>query len=223
MRRNVDAICRVRASTKRQADSGVQFIGEKGIGFKSVFQAATIVWVSSRHYSFKFDKNRRLGMIAPIWENLPLAPRAGFTTFLLRLDETYDVTSLRRELQSLDSRLLVFLRQLRRIHVNVVENGGERITKKLTRSDIQDDLGSIVRLSENGEISDYMVLPYVTSGLPDVEKRSGMTESTILLAFPLDEVGEPSIANQKVYSFLPIRDFGLRVSERRRPIACRRF
>ncbi|ORY16274.1 hypothetical protein BCR34DRAFT_120049 [Clohesyomyces aquaticus] len=204
---NVNAICRVRTSTKRQADSGMQFIGEKGVGFKSVFQAATTVWISSRHYSFKFDKTRRLGMIAPIWEDLPLALKSGTTTFLLKLDENYNVATLRRDLEDLDPRLLVFLRKLRRINITVVNDNGQNITKTLTRRDTQ---GSIVRLCENAECSDYIVLSHATTNLPYVESRAGIESSTILLAFPIGSTGQPLIKNQKVYSFLPIRDFGLR-------------
>lgn len=209
---NVEAICRAHASTKRGADSGLEYIGEKGIGFKSVFQAATTVWVSSRHYSFKFDKTRRLGKIAPIWERLPVPPKPGCTTFLLQLDETYNIATLRWELEQLDSRLLIFLRKLKRINISITEGDAEETTKVLTRCDIKNDVGSIVRLGEDAQMLDYIVISYVVTDLPDVEKRSGVTCSTILLAFPVTEEGQPSIVNQKVYSFLPIRDFGLRVS-----------
>jgi hypothetical protein len=210
--KNVDAICRVRASTKRRADSGVHFIGEKGIGFKSVFQAASTVWISSRHYSFKFDTSRRLGMIAPIWDRPPTATKPGVTTFILLLHETYDIGALRRELKRLDSRLLIFLRQLQQIVVTIVENDGTKSTRILTRADRQSEIGSIIRLTENCQILDYIVIPHVIADLPEAEKRAGITRSTILLAFPLDQERQPLITNQRVYAFLPIRDFGLKVS-----------
>ncbi len=41
------------------------FIGEKGIGFKSVFKVANVVHVASGHYQFKLDRREPLGMILP--------------------------------------------------------------------------------------------------------------------------------------------------------------
>jgi hypothetical protein len=69
--RNVEALCRVGQSTKKGGDNATQYVGGKGIGFKSVFKAADVVWISSGPYSFKFDKSKQLGMIAPISTSQP--------------------------------------------------------------------------------------------------------------------------------------------------------
>ena len=53
---DVKAICNVDATTKKK-DKSAGYIGEKGIGFKSVFKAANVVYIRSREYSFKFDVN----------------------------------------------------------------------------------------------------------------------------------------------------------------------
>jgi hypothetical protein len=55
---NIEASCRVGQSTKKGGDNATRYVGEKGIGFKSVFKAADIVWIKSGHYSFKFDKSQ---------------------------------------------------------------------------------------------------------------------------------------------------------------------
>lgn len=65
-RRNVETICSVGASIKAGLGNSTRYIGEKGIGFKSVFKVAHTVWIKSSHYSFKFDRREKLGMIAPI-------------------------------------------------------------------------------------------------------------------------------------------------------------
>lgn len=44
---NVEAICRIAASTKKVEGSQKGYIGEKGIGFKSVFKVADSVWIKS--------------------------------------------------------------------------------------------------------------------------------------------------------------------------------
>ena len=63
---NVRAICRIAASTKKVENNRKGYIGEKGIGFKSVFKVADVVWVKSGALSFKFDKSKPLGMIGTL-------------------------------------------------------------------------------------------------------------------------------------------------------------
>jgi hypothetical protein len=86
--RDVKAICSVGESTKGSRQSGRRgYIGEKGIGFKSVFKVAEVVHIYSHPYYFKFDKREELGMITPIWvpEEQRLAVASGDiqTTILL--------------------------------------------------------------------------------------------------------------------------------------------
>ena len=45
---NVKAIYRIAGSTKKVEGAAKGYIGEKGIGFKSVFKVADVVWVKSR-------------------------------------------------------------------------------------------------------------------------------------------------------------------------------
>lgn len=46
--KNVEAICDVHKSTKTGENRSAGYIGEKGIGFKSIFKIADAVWISSR-------------------------------------------------------------------------------------------------------------------------------------------------------------------------------
>ncbi|GAB1316803.1 hypothetical protein MFIFM68171_07013 [Madurella fahalii] len=62
---NVDAICSLGRSTKKRPGDATSCFGEKGIGFKSVFRVADVVWVSSLAYNLKFDSRSQLGMIHP--------------------------------------------------------------------------------------------------------------------------------------------------------------
>jgi HSP90 family molecular chaperone len=81
--KNVDAICRIAQSTRKDRSKG--FIGEEGIGFKSIFKIANVVHVSSNSYSFRFDKAGPLGMIAPIWSDYPGKLKENHTKFFLQL------------------------------------------------------------------------------------------------------------------------------------------
>ena len=152
--RNVEALCRVGQSTKKGGENATRYVGEKGIGFKSVFKAADIVWISSGPYSFKFDKSKQLGMIAPIWDAFPAEVKPGFTSLYLQLSNYCNRRGLLDELRSLDSRLLIFLRRIQNITISISEP--LRKTWKFNFSKVQ--IGEdVIRLVENSRPCDYIV------------------------------------------------------------------
>ncbi|KUJ23971.1 uncharacterized protein LY89DRAFT_744561 [Mollisia scopiformis] len=152
--RNVEALCRVGQSTKKGGDNATRYVGEKGIGFKSVFKAADIVWISSGHYSFKFDKSKPLGMIAPIWCDFPAPIKPGWTSLYLQLSKSYNRRGLLDELRSLDSRLLIFLRRIRSITISISESLRLPWKSSFFRAEIGKDL---IRLTENNRTCDYII------------------------------------------------------------------
>ena len=207
--RNVEALCRVGQSTKRGGDNATRYVGEKGIGFKSVFKAADVVWVSSGYYSFKFDKSKQLGMIAPIWADFPTPIKPGWTSFHLQLSRSYNRRALLDELRSLDSRLLVFLRRLRNITVSICEPLRKTWKSSFSRTEIGKDL---IRLEENNKSDDYVITRHQVPNMPHESKRQGISSSEIILGFPITEDGQPKRESQQAYAFLPIRDYGFEAS-----------
>ena len=191
-------------------------MGEKGVGFKSVFKVADVVWVSSRDYEFKFDREAKLGMIAPILDTFPGAKRVKWTSFYLELSESYNFEELITDLQSLDARLLIFLRRLRTIIVTVFGPDGKSSTKTLTRTEGLINGAEAVHLSQDGIRISYIVMRHRARGLPLEEKRLGVTESEHLLVFPIDANNEPDLKPQQVFAFLPIRYYGFKVGIRER-------
>jgi len=214
--RHVDAICSIGQSSKAGAGVSTQYVGEKGIGFKSVFKVADVVWVSSRAYSFKFDKNAPLGMIAPIPDDFPAAKRSGWTSFYLQLSKEYDTSELVAELMCLDPRLLIFLRRLKTICVTIAEmrDDKEHIAFHTTFSREDGSLGSdeIIVVQQDDARGTYAVRRHTVEDMPFDEKREGISKSQILLAFPLDDKNQPRCEPQYVYAFLPIRQYGFEVS-----------
>jgi hypothetical protein len=150
--RKVEALCRVGQSTKKGGDNATRYVGEKGIGFKSVFKAADVVWISSGPYSFKFDKSKQLGMIATIWNAFPAPAKLGFTSLYLQLFESYNKRGLLDELRSLDSRLLIFLRRLRIMTISISEPFHKTWKHSFSKVEIGKDL---IRLVENNKACDY--------------------------------------------------------------------
>jgi hypothetical protein len=209
--KDIDALCSVGQSSKAGAGVSTQYVGEKGIGFKSVFKASNVVWVTSREYEFKFDKNVKMGMIAPILDDFPATKRAKWTSFYLQLASDYNVQELIDDLDALDARLLIFLRRQRTIVVTIYEVDKPMRTKKLTRTEGLIEGKEAIHLSQDEIPMSYIAMRHRARNLPSEQRRDGVSESELLLAFPLDENNEPKLDSQQVYAFLPIRDYGFKV------------
>lgn len=210
--RNVEAICKVGSSTKAGVGNATRYVGEKGIGFKSVFKVADVVYINSCDYSFKFEKNGPLGMIAPIWCDFPAKTKSGHTTIFMHLAHDCNKEDLRRDILFLDSRMLIFLRQLRRINIRIETASSVTLSRSLSRfPDVPLRSASVVTLQQDSKVFKYLVLNHTAKRLPLEPKREGVQESQILLAFPVEENLEPKLEQQQVYAFLPVRDYGLQV------------
>ena len=201
-------------SSKSGLDNSRRYIGEKGIGFKSVFRVSGVVWIQSGYYSFKFDKNERLGMIAPIWTKFPQECRPGYTSILLELSQNCNIEELIHGVIALDPRLLIFLQRLKRVNITIREFGRSDRKTYLDRQDILNVAANnyqVVTLHHQMTPLSYMTFRVPVRDLPPEANRPDHTESEILLAFPTNAGGSPKIEPQSVYAFLPIRDYGFKV------------
>lgn len=64
--RNMLALCDVGNSTKTGRNSG--YIGQKGIGFKSVFRVTDAPEIHSNGFHVSFDRSRDdMGFVVPLW------------------------------------------------------------------------------------------------------------------------------------------------------------
>lgn len=118
---DIKAICAVGESTK----AGVTgYIGEKGIGFKSVFKVAKKVDVQSGPFSFAFEyrpdgNDNGLGMVTAMNEGYLDLPDGIKTRMILHLSDDCDRGALGREFENLPDTLLLFLKKLRRFSVEI--------------------------------------------------------------------------------------------------------
>ncbi|XTI91300.1 hypothetical protein V2W45_716603 [Cenococcum geophilum] len=206
--RNVEAICTIGGSTKAGSD---HYIGEKGIGFKSVFKVANAVWISSGGYSFKLDtrEDGELGMIAPQWDTFPETTQGRDTSFYLRISDRYDESELVEEITSFDPMLLLFLRRLKRIELKVTRTDGTKWSECLRRDDFEADGQKLVILNREQSSVQYIVKKHVVTELPPEPKRPNSSKSDVVLGFPVADLTEkPILVAEKVYAFLPIRSYG---------------
>jgi len=218
---DVEALCSIGHSSKVESQPGQRRIGEKGIGFKSVFRVAGSVFISSGPYSFMFTDKEQLGRLTPVWTPFPEKRLAGFTSIFLQLHPTLDVNVLVQELNTLDGRLLMFLQNLKEVEVEVfTDHQTSNVT--LRRHDAMSAYNRLPgRHLEPDASSPYIVFRYPVSNLPPEPKRKDLTTSEIVFAFPSiksDPTSSsrrarrlPILGTHKVYAFLPIRDYGFKV------------
>lgn len=207
---NVEAICNIGSSTKSGQDH-IGRTGEKGIGFKSIFKVADVVWIRSRDFAFKFDTARPFGIIAPVWEEFPQPVRENHTSFLLQLKDSCDKVELVNTLLNLDQTCLLFTRRLRHITVRVTQDNHTQI-KEMKRRDGTDANGPITVLDCGDQIYTYIITRKKVENLPYEPKRMGWKTSELVLAFPvLKDTTNATWRIQNVHSVLPIGKYGLKV------------
>ncbi|KAF4976018.1 hypothetical protein FZEAL_7274 [Fusarium zealandicum] len=223
-RENLSAICAIGKSSKVGAAG---YIGEKGIGFKSVFMAAWKVFIQSNGFSFSFTHRKGdsgLGMVTPVWEEE--AENLGDTrtriTLLLHTSDDPDEDARQREtirlqFQDLQHTILLFLRKLRRVQVSFFDQD-DTMTSATTYSLHGCNPTTIRKTTSEGvEERQYHVTKYMAENIPRSENRTYSEEreradssTEVVLAFPLTESSTPVIENQDVFAFLPMRPMGFK-------------
>lgn len=209
---HVRAICDVGKSSKRSKNG---YIGEKGIGFKSVFTVSNSPEIHSSGYHFRFnktDKDNLLGYVVPEWLDQSDCVSYDGTTIILpaKPDQNFGAEIL----EGLNAELLLFLTKLRELEI--LHNGRATIFKRVDKASFS-DLASII-VEEDGRLhseeSRFLrhSMPVSMHEASD-EKRSDMDISYVVLAFPVDPNGKANPqSNSQVFAFLPIRRFGFKFS-----------
>ncbi|KAG0529902.1 hypothetical protein BDA96_05G137400 [Sorghum bicolor] len=138
---NIDSICRVGKSTKKGSRHH-GYIGEKGIGFKSVFLISSQPHIFSNGYQIKFNEKPcaecNIGYIVPEWvESGPTLSdiKAIYgcskilptTTIILPL-KSEKVDAVKKQLSSLHPEMLLFLSKIRKLSVQEHNSDPKSIT-----------------------------------------------------------------------------------------------
>ncbi|KAJ3692224.1 hypothetical protein LUZ60_012574 [Juncus effusus] len=148
---NIESICRVGKSTKKgQRHRG--YIGEKGIGFKSVFLISNQPHIFSNGYQIKFNEEPSpdcgLGYIVPEWVDQNPTPTdlidiygasktLPTTTIILPLKPD-KVDPVKRQLSSIHPEILLFLSKIRNLSVREV-NTNNRAESTVTQISISSE------------------------------------------------------------------------------------
>lgn len=217
---HVRAICSTGESTKTVSQG---FIGEKGIGFKSVFKVAKKVHIQSDPFSFSFEHRKDssddgLGMVTPYDEDYHQLPEGVNTRITLTLLDSSTFNQRALELRNLPNTLLLFLTKLEVLHINIYPQTEKATEIKFTHtSNDENKLEIITRTTTtDGESKDQELYFYVTRrdtcDLSPDDARKYTNKATVVLAFPVEVDKTPIIEKQLVYAFLPLRNAGFTVS-----------
>lgn len=209
---NVNAICSVGNTTKSKIQG---YIGEKGIGFKSVFRITSNPHIFSNGYRFcmpESDEETGLGFIVPRWINIiPDGIDPSQTTILLPLDkDIFGAESIGSMLREIEPETILFLSKLKEIRI--LSDAGDSLT--IIKDDSKAPLVQILvdGTKAGGVISDvyeYLVITKLFALPKDLheEKRVGVCDRPVTIAFPLDK-GKENLG--KVFAYLPVySDTGL--------------
>jgi hypothetical protein len=219
--RDVSYICRTGRSWKRGISG---YVGDKGIGFKSVFKVASKVEIQSNAFSFFFayngeeDAEKRLGMITPIVGLRRIPPEDWpLTKMILTLKEEILYDDLISDFEAIPKEILLFLSKLKEISFKIYSLELERtVTTTFGISTGGDEICIItkrVEQSSSPQIWRYIVRKSQALQLPSHPARLGINQCDTVLAFPIQVDGSPGAHTQyDIYAFLPVCSVGFNVS-----------
>ena len=204
---NVDAICAVGRTTKKKAQG---YIGEKGIGFKSVFRVTENPHIFSNGYHFclpKRDEQIGLGYIVPQWiDTLPEGLDFSQTLIILPLTKAdFGYDKIKEMLRDIEPEVILFLSKLKEIRIETDTGADWTILKD---DDARPEVAVVVEGSKQGlafsDSDDFLVCTRTFDKPADIshEKREKIESRDVSIAFPLNE---NSRSLGKVFAYLPIR------------------
>lgn len=210
VKKNVNAICNIGSEgTTKTKRTG--YIGEKGIGFKSVFNVSDHPEIYSNGYFFKFNKNKKLGMVKPIWiEHFNLdnndnpEVNSKLTNIILPYSNPKIYSDLNLEFKKLRPEILLFLNKIDAIKIeDIQDNSLNKVIRKTTR-------GNNVTIENNK----WYVIKSIVE-IPEEQKSSRFKENVlsteITFAFPLNRQNnaEPK-DNSEIFAYFPTRSYGFK-------------
>lgn len=220
-RENIQALCRTGRSSKKPSQG---YIGEKGIGFKSVFKLANRAHIRSPPYYFQLDQMRELGMITPRWDKdyFDDHEKKHQTTIVLDriCDQTTDFsTALEKDVDAIDPVLILFLRRIERLHLTLFEPFSDdkpTISKSFKRVNWTPDSGIVSLKDEDANTMRHLYKHPFTIDFKGIEfRRLGIEKTEIVLAFPVKKKSGtfmPSTRQQNfAFAYLPLGKFGFKV------------
>ncbi len=207
-KKNVVAICGIDDSLKRKTNKN-DSIGEKGIGFKSVFRATYNPHIFSKGYQFCLPANKKdgtLDMVVPYWvDEIPPTIDLSLTTIILPLNRTdFSYDDLKENLLRFNLDTILFLNKLKKI---VIEVEGETILS-LTKEIDSKHFIRIIQESGSDEKKNLSIKRFLLckdsfdKPIEMTSEKCNESKSSISIAYPLDI---DSMDYGKLFAYLPVK------------------
>lgn len=215
--KNVRAICQVGQSTKKKIDG---YIGEKGIGFKSVFRITSSPYIFSNGFQFclpEQDDETGLGYIVPSWvAHPPQQLSAQETSIILPLnkkEKEKDIDDVIKALQEISPETILFLKKLKSLEVSIQLSSSDSfknlsINKKVLKTI---DNSQLIELScQKSDVQNDAVVDTCNYWVTEIEfekpthihheKRIGIECRSVSVAIPLNDKPRKG----KLFAYLPV-------------------
>lgn len=209
--KNVSAICNAgkEGSTKTGRDG---YIGEKGIGFKSVFRISSIPHIFSNGYAFNLpehDEPSGFGYIYPIWvDTIPNDFDLSSTTIVLPLNKKeYGFEKIEETLRDIKPEVTLFLSKLKKLEVIVDEHYELTICKdesqypQVNIYKEKHDINSDSKLRQEEKYLVHTESFNRPEGLK-TEERKDIYERQVTVALPLTP---DSKSTGQIFAYLPVK------------------
>ncbi|XP_023516920.1 uncharacterized protein LOC111780683 [Cucurbita pepo subsp. pepo] len=231
--KNIDSICSVGRSTKKN-NRKRGYIGEKGIGFKSVFLITSRPYIFSNGYQIRFNEEPcplcGVGFVVPEWvEDTSILSNINniyghhstlpTTTLVLPL-KADKIIPVKHQLSTIHPEVLLFLSKIKQLSVREVNEDPNTNTVNAISISSDTNFVSIKNINahsytlhlsseENaGEIDTQCSYYMWKQKFPvkeenRVERRAGVEELVVTLAFPNGERLNRGAKPAGIYAFLP--------------------
>ena len=214
---NINSICDAGSSSKK-INKIEGYIGEKGLGFKSIFKITDTPEIYSNGFHFNFKalpddgvEDGELAFVLPYWISNPDKNYINSNTNIVVPAKKGSSFSM-DNFSEIKPELLLFLRRLKHI---TLEEKANRSSLEISREDSKDLITIRTKEKKEGNIEEnlefYKISKFnIDMSNLEIEKRKGFKETSIIFAFPITEQGQAKFdKTRKTFAFLPVHDYGL--------------
>ncbi|CZR46066.1 uncharacterized protein FPRO_11513 [Fusarium proliferatum ET1] len=235
---NVKALCDFGKSTKAGTSGyiGQPDVGFKSVF--TIASKVQIESGPFSFYLQHEDGDSGIGMVRPHWIELPVLPdhvkdheaygglfgnRTRIILFLKEQNREFLRSSFISQIWDTPDSVLLFMKNLRSLKITVLGDDNKVRRSKDVLLD-RDLFGSGTRIATTKKLGPtqlktwnrYLVYRSTVTGLPGNPNRKPAPDSSanpssaeVVLAFPVDDKGEPIVEIQKAYAFMPLSETGL--------------
>ena len=204
---NVSAICAMGKTTKKKEQG---YIGEKGIGFKSVFRVTDNPHILSNGYYFRLpesDKETGFGYIVPQWIEVPIEGLDPSETHIILplTKDGFGYEEIEKMLQEIEPEVILFLSTLQEIQIKT--DTGDDFTILKDDSAIP-EVQIVAEGKKQGlafsNSGGFLVCTGRFDKPVDIhhEKREEIENRDVTIGFPLDE---NLTAVGRIFAYLPVK------------------